>query len=392
MTMMMMKTNKAKTTHTDSDEIIFTEGDSYFSSLINDINMAKKSIHLEMYIYQNDSLGDRINDALMRAANSGVKIKVLVDACGSPYWGFSADQLEKHNIETKVYHPFPWQLWNWSRSVSKLPFLVKWIYFLFKIMKRNHRKVCLIDEKIAYIGGMNISKDHLSYHEGGNNWQDIGLRLNNRDLSEVKHAFEITWHGRDLKELLKETFKKIQNDPAIRLNNSWHRRRVLYKHLIKKLGSAKKRIWIINAYFVPDNMLLKSLVDAAKTNIDVKIILPRKADVLIPVPWVSSTFYENLLKNNIKIYEYKPHMLHSKVFIIDDWVIVGSSNLDHFSLLHNLEIDLKISKQENKRIVENHFGQLLNESNELNLKNWKIHRPWHQRLIGKIFLYLKYWI
>tara|TARA_A100001015_G_scaffold147806_1_gene163904 strand:- start:2229 stop:3401 length:1173 start_codon:yes stop_codon:yes gene_type:complete len=375
------------------DEILFTSGSDFFKSLLTDIDKAQQTIYFETYIFKNDKIGKQIVKKLIQAAQRGVRVYVLVDGCGSPFWGTDfAVQLEKNEIKNKVYHPFPWQLWNWSRSVVRLPFIIKWVYLLFKMTRRNHRKVCIIDERMAYAGSINVTMDHIDRCDGGKNWRDIAIKIQNTNLQDLIEAFHCSWNHRTITERLKDTFKKIRRDPRIRLNNTWHRRRILYRNLIKRIRLSKTRIWIINAYFVPDSMLLKGLNDAAQRGVDVRVLLPQVSDHFIPHTWASATFYSSLLTHGVQIFEYLPSVLHAKTMIIDDWFLVGSSNLDHLSLLHNLEVDITIQNQMNKHKVNDLFLNDLKQSQEINKDNWKRHRPWYQRFFGRIFLYAKYWM
>ena len=375
------------------DEVIYTDGSAYFTALIDTINQATESILLETYIFQKDILGQRICQALINAAQRGVDIRILVDGCGSPYWGAQfAKQLERAGAQSRIYHPFPWSIWNWSRSVVKLPLLLKWIYFVLKMHKRNHRKVCIIDQKIAFVGSLNVTKDHLNHRDGGNNWRDTGIRLSNTHFDDLTEAFECAWTHRTIKERIKDTFSSIRKDPIIRLNNSRHRRRILYKHLLRRIHQAKKRLWITNAYFMPDNFLLRQLKQAAMRGVDVRILLPHKSGNLLPIPWTSTAFYTSLLQAGARIFEYLPSVLHAKSFIIDNWMIVGSSNLDHLSLLHNLEIDVRLTHQHSKDHVISQFLIDLDNSKELRLDNLKQHCPFYKRIFGQLMLYMKYWI
>ena len=373
-------------------ETVFTNGQEHFNTLLSDIAKAKHSIDLETYLFHNDTLGKRIALKLAEAAKRKVKVRVMVDGAGSPFWSANfARFLEAAGVKTKVFHPFPWQLWDWSRSIVKLPSLIKWIYLILKINFRNHRKVCIIDKEIAYIGSLNISKYHLSREEGGKGWRDTSVRLSGTDLKELTKAFDVAWYHRTIKERLREIFCQIRRDPIIRLNYTRHRRRILYKNLLRKMANCTRRIWITNAYFIPDNFLLKKLKDAARSGVDVRILLPRKSDVVI-MPWVSSTFYYRLLRAGVKIFEYLPSMLHAKSLIIDDWMVIGSSNLNHRSLIHDLEADIHINSKKAKRILEQQFLQDLNNSREVSLNSWQTLRPRRQRLMGRLVLYIKYWI
>ena len=109
------------------------------------------------------------------------------------------------------------------------------------------------------------------------------------------------------------------------------------------------------------------------------------------MPWASSTFYQSLLREGIRIFEYTPSMLHAKYLVLDDWVIVGSSNLNHRSLLHDLEVDVNIKSDQAKQELEEQFLKDTGNSNEVTLQTWKP-RPLPIRLMGKLLLYLKYWI
>ncbi|MDF1654812.1 MAG: phospholipase D-like domain-containing protein [Coxiellaceae bacterium] len=375
-----------------SKETIFTNGSDYFHQLISDLHQAKHSIDLETYIFSNDTIGRRIMEALIRAAERGVNVRVLVDGCGTPQWGATmAPYLEQAGGKSKVFHPFPWQVWNWSRSVVKLPSMAKGIYLFLKVNSRNHRKVCIIDDKIAYTGSVNIDKSHLSYNEGGDDWRDTGIRIINANLHDLLAAFNSAWTHQTIKERIRNIFSHVKANPTVRLNYSRHRRRILYKNLLRRIDHCKQRIWITNAYFVPDNFLLKRLKDAAQRGIDVRILLPRKSDHFI-MPWASSTFYASLLKSGIRIFEYLPSILHAKTLMIDDWMLIGSSNLNHRSLLHDLEADVHVEQEESKQILADQFLNDLNHTAEISLKNWWHKRPWYQRFFGRIFLYMKYWV
>ena len=372
-------------------ENIFVDGSDFFSSLLNDINNAQHSIDMETYIFKGDKLGEDIAAALIAAAHRQVNIRVLVDGAGSPIWGGSMTRrLEKAGIDTRIFHPFPWRIWHWSRSVIRLPLLLKVIYLLLKINSRNHRKVCVIDEKIVYIGSFNISKCHLKPEDGGQGWRDTGVRLENANLDDLSMAFQAAWNHIPVSERMKVIFRHFNKNPIIRLNNTWQRRRILHKNLLRRITHCKERIWITNAYFVPDNVLLKTLTEAAQKGIDVRILLPRKSDVFV-MPWASTTFYYSLLKSGVRIFEYLPNILHAKTLILDNWISVGSSNLNHRSLLHDLEVDVNLQLATSKNKILKQFTHDLENSSEISLKNWHA-RPLYQRLIGRLALYMKYWI
>jgi cardiolipin synthase len=376
----------------EPEEHVLIDGEHFFESLVNDINAAQHQIDLETYIFEHDAAGKKVAEALANAAQRGVAVRVLVDGAGSPYWSTTfARTLEKSSVKTKVFHPFPWQFWNWSRSVTKKPFLLNTIHLLFKANSRNHRKTCLIDNKIAYVGSMNITHCHLKREYGGKNWRDTSVRLSNINLKELYHAFEIAWTQRTIQERVRDAFKHIRREPRIRLNYTRHRRRILHKNLLRRIRLCQRRIWITNAYFVPDNFLLKRLKEAARNGVDVRILLPKKSNQLI-VEWASSTFYSNLLNAGIKIYEYLPGMLHAKSLILDDWMLIGSSNLNHRSLLHDLEVDVTLFTASAKKTLEQLFLADLAQSSQLHLDYWRSNRSMHRRILGRMALYLKYWI
>lgn len=374
------------------EEWIIENGTRYFQSLIDDINQAQYTINLETFIFSRDAIGKKIVATLSDAAKRGVAVRVLVDAWGSPFWSATfAKPLEKAGVKTKIFHPFPWQLWNWSRSASKTNLLFKWVSLFFTANSRNHRKICLIDNQIAYVGSINISACHLSIKEGGKNWRDTAVRLQGVNLSELQKAFEMAWSHRTITERLRDAFQHIRKEPRVRLNYTRHRRRILHKNLLRRIRLCQRRIWITNAYFVPDNFLLRRLKEAAQNGVDVRILLPQKSNVSI-VQWASSTFYYHLLKVGIKIYEYSPSMLHAKSLILDDWMLIGSSNLNHRSLLHDLEADITLFTEQAKKTLEQLFLQDLTQSQQLQLAHWQSQRQVHHRIFGRLALYLKYWI
>lgn len=372
-------------------EEVFADGSSYFTAILSNISQAKYTIDLETYIFSSDTLGSLMADALSKAALRGVKVRVLVDGAGTPIWGGKLTRrLEKAGVETRIFHPFPWRLWHWSRSFVRLPKILKAIYLLLKINSRNHRKVIIIDNKIVYVGSFNISKCHLSKDQGGDYWRDTGVCIINADISDLNQAFEAAWHHIPVQDRLRAIFKYINKNPTFRLNNTRHRRRILYKNLLKRIENARKRIWITNAYFVPDNFLLKKLREAAELGVDVRILLPHKSDIFV-MPWASTAFYFKLLKAGVRIFEYTKSILHAKTLIIDDWMTVGSSNLNQRSLLHDLEVDVNISDPESRKIIEDQFLIDLQTTNEISLPHWQ-QRPFYQRFLGWLTLYMKYWI
>ena len=381
---------KSNQQHPQHQEQLFVEGKHYFDSLIQAIDAACNTIKFEVYNFNQDNLGQSVAQALARASQRGVTVKVLIDGAGTPLWGGQfARSLEKAGVKTRIFHPLPWGIWQWHRSVVRLPFILKGVYLMLKINSRNHRKLCLIDDTIAYIGSFNVNQRHLHASDGGEGWRDTAVRLSHLNLDQLSIAFEAAWNHLPLHDRLQRLFQPVDTNAILRLNNTLQRRRVLYRNLLRRIAKARHRIWITNAYFLPDNAILKKLKEAAETGIDVRILLPAVSDVPI-MPLTSSTFYRSLLISGVKIFEYLPSMLHAKTLIIDEWFLIGSTNLNSRSILHDLEVDVNIKHPYSKQLLETYFFRDLEKTREIELNDWD-KRPLYQRIVGKLLLYLRYW-
>ncbi len=369
-----------------ADEL-FTDSEEYYQRLLLDMNSARGAIDFEVYLFDSDEIGHQVVQGLIAAARRNVKVRLLVDGVGSPYWGGElAQQLDEAGVENRVYNPVPFYIWQWSRSNINRPLVSKLVHFVLSANRRNHRKMCLVDNKIAWVGSFNISSHHLPKNRGGEGWHDLGVRLTSYDMHGLAEAFEQAWCG--TRFFLNR--QKLPVDGAIRLNNSTGRRYKFYQDLLRRLEQSQNRIWIINAYFVPIPSLLRRLRKAAKQGRDVRILLPSKSDVFF-MPSVSATFYKPLLKAGVRIFEFLPSVLHSKAILIDDWMTVGSSNLDHRSLLHDLEVDVVLNSKESKRKLEQQFLADVEQSREVLLEELPHYSLW-KKVLSRIFGYLKYWL
>lgn len=378
-------------------EAVYHSGDPFFDGLLEELDRASHSIEVETYIFQEDVLGLALVEKLIAAAKRGVTVRLMVDGIGSPaFTPRRAAELTHQGVATRIYHPLPWNFPNWK--IGQMARVTRFFTYLQKLNRRDHRKMFLIDGKTAWIGSMNVSRLHLYRYTGDEAWRDTSARVQGGAVSELVRAFDRTWLRaagvRAQPRTLKAVIAAMRNRPTfraglIRLNSSRSARRHLYKDLVRRMNASKKRIWITNAYFAPDTLLLRALRMAAWTGADVRVLVPKKSDVFF-MPWVTEAFYNRLLVSGARVFEYLPSFLHAKTLIIDDWAIVGSSNLNHRSLLHDLEVDVVLKKEDSRRSLEEQFLKDLQHSREILIDDWRA-LPLRRRIAGRIFLFFKYW-
>ncbi|MBT5228843.1 MAG: cardiolipin synthase B, partial [Methylococcales bacterium] len=310
-------------------ERLLTTGGEYYQSLISSLDAAQISIDFEVYIFEPVGVGYDVVEALINASRRGVTVRLLMDGFGSAAFSREIiETLQLGGVNVRIFHPLPWLFWQWHGKDSLLNRIQQ-------LNHRNHRKTCVIDDEVAFVGSFNVSQVHLGKEKGGEGWQDLGLKLTGCRFSPLKQAFQKAWSRKFWH------YPKIMPKGVFRLNFSKVRRRRCHQDLLQRIEQAEKKIWISNAYFVPGFRLLKVLSEAAKRGVDVKIVLSTQSDIIF-IPWVSSVFYHLLLCSGVKIFEYQLGIMHKKVMMIDDWVTLGSSNLNHRSFLHDLEVDVVV--------------------------------------------------
>ena len=376
------------------EEEIFHTGEQYFSALLQDISQAQISIDLESYIFTLNTIGKVILKALEEAAARGVRVRVLVDGVGSSDWNLQIiHDLNALHIHARIYRPMPW-------VTSQYGFLSV-LYYTFRIQKffrvvgrlnrRNHRKVCIIDHRIAYLGGMNVSQTHLKRYAGNQAWRDTSLKVVGRSVEKLQDAFQHSWEDR--RPTSRRLWMKRQHhalNSLIRLNNTRERRRRNRLELLERILSSSDRVWITTPYFIPDLTFIRALKSAAKSGTDVRILLPSQSDIRL-MGWANRAFYPVLLAQGIRIFEYLPTILHAKIVIIDDWITIGSSNRNHRSLFHDLEVDVVVTKLESLQSVISQFHLDTKNSEEITLRKWQ-GRSLLFRLLERLILYIKYWL
>lgn len=367
-------------------EFICREGEDFFQRLIADIEQAQSFIECEVYILENDKTGRSIIDSLSAASQRGVSVRLIVDGIGtSPWIQGMLNRLKASGGEVKIYHPLPWRFWQWGMAIKQEGFLTRFFFLLSVINSRNHRKTCIIDSWVHWIGSFNFSSTHLHSDQGGENWRDTAIRLET-DNDEVHQAFQRIWQRtHSIRPRLPEGFPGY-----FRINDSRRKRRLLYRDLLGHLTRAHSRIWITTPYFIPGPRLQKRLRNAAKKGVDVRLLLPSVSDVFF-MPWASLFFYQQLLKAGVKVYEYQAGILHAKTLIVDYWATIGSSNMNSRSILHDLEIDYVLQKHSSLEQLENHFLDDLKQSKQIAIEDIQKRKP-IIKLLGRLALSLRYWL
>jgi cardiolipin synthase len=359
-----------------SSEKIYIDSDIFFQDLLKAIECSTQLIELEMYIFKLDSLGHKVLTALSNAAKRDVEVKLLLDGVGCSDWNFQiAEGWRVQGIQIKFFHELPWQ--KKSQQIIGLLKLHKLIKGLFKLNHRNHRKICIIDDKYLFLGSSNISTNHLKSKMGKSAWRDTSLMLEGDELKSHSEAFKQSWE-----------FSRKYYGPWWRSTRRQKQDR--FSSVLQQINSAKNKIWITNPYFIPDIKLIHSLRKASKRGVEVKILLPDHSDVPC-MKWAMRTLYGIFLRYEIEIYEYRPSVLHAKILIIDDWISVGSSNLDHRSIFYNLEADAILTLPSSILEIKNQFLLDLQESNPIKLVVWKKNNIFSYFKM-KFTLFLRKWL
>lgn len=364
------------------EEVLFFDSDLYFADLINGIERARSTIRLETYIYEPGVLADRITAALIAAAHRGVSVRVLIDGLGSPaFWSEYGKSLRAAGAQVRLFRTWPWQL-RWLEE----PFFKRAFEFLRRgwvINRGNHRKTCLIDEEVAWIGSMNVSDNHLREVKGDSAWLDVGVRIRGPELQRLRQAFQTAFKQNFLQSFYQS------GKHLLLLNSSLVLRRTTKHHQLQRLRKATQRVWIQTPYFVPVPKIYRALIRAAKAGVDVRVIVPRTNDVPL-VRHLSYAFFRTLLNSGVRIFEYGPRFAHQKVFLIDDWGSIGSTNLNHRSFKHDLEIDVVITLPDNRRGLLDKFLSEQRQSRELTIGHLDVLPLW-RRWFSRTLLIFRYW-
>jgi cardiolipin synthase len=379
-----------KAGHYWTEEAIYHEGDRFFSDLAHALAAARASVDLETYIFDRDELGQQVLHELAAASRRGVRVRLLLDGFGCANWTYQdQEELEHAKIDVKFYHPLPWQNSNYSFWRFLTP--RRTMLGLSKLNRRNHRKTCVIDGELAFLGGMNVSARHLTRSAGAQAWRDTSVRVRGEALHQLTRAFDHAWiHARSASLRGVNDPRFLIRSKLLRLNLNRKMRAALYEDLIHHMLHARKRIWITNPYFIPERALIRALRFAGWAGIDVRVLVPKRGDVW-GLKWAIKAFYYILLTAKVRIYEYSPSVLHAKVMMIDDWAMVGSSNLNHRSLLHDLEVDVILVRPESLRSLEAQFLRDLSQSVEIDAHSWS-QRPWIARALERLALLFRRWL
>ena len=339
-------------------------GNEAFPAMLAAIEAARQSIRLEMYIFSAQPPGDGFRDGLVRAVQRGVYVQVLLDAVGS------------FSLPSSFWKPF-------LDAGGKL----RWFnpLKLGRISYRDHRKILVCDEQTAFIGGFNIAPEYAG--DGvTRGWCDLGMWVEGPLAAELAESFDqmfarASFDHKPLQRLRRATARATISAESWRLLLSGPGRgyNFLKRTLATDLANAHT-VQIICAYFLPTWRLRRELMRVTRRGGRVQLILAGKSDVRLS-QLATRRLYRQLLKRGVEIYEYQPQVLHAKLFLVDEQVYVGSSNLDARSLNINYELLVRISEEEVVQEGRRIFTEVLAQSQRVERRAWSRSRSFWTKLL-----------
>lgn len=354
--------------HTGNQVTVYSTGVDKFKALLDDIARAERYIHMQYYIIEDDTIGRRVAYALIERARAGVKVRVIYDDIGCI--GVKRRFFRLMTDAGVEVHPF---------------FRVAFPPFATRINWRNHRKLCVIDGSVGYVGGMNVADRYLS---GGKfaRWRDTHLRITGPAVGALLYSFAVDWSFMGQPLVVEETVSgPVEGGAGMQFVTSgptgeWSNVAFV---MLKAIGNAKKRVWIQTPYFLPPDSMLRILQAAALARVDVRVMMPRHSDSTV-LTYASYSYVMECLRAGIKIYLYDGGMLHSKCLIIDDeFSAVGSTNIDFRSFEHNFEGTMFVySRDVNSRLRSDYLADI-ELCTRLKAGVWR-HRPMSQKALESL--------
>jgi cardiolipin synthase len=374
------------------DLTLFVETHPLIAAMVRDISQARRRVWLEVYIFHHDAAAQAVAEALKERARAGVDVRVLYDAIGSNATPASFfRELQQAGVKVRCFHSVWEALWRFS--------------FLRILNRRDHRKLLVLDEEIAYFGGMNIidaghthtinRAEHLPLSAG---WRDVHVRLSGPQQAEIAESFDRSWRRARNEEVTRRprAYRQAQlaaGEESIQFFDSgpglkYSRAARLFSRLI---GHARQRVTLSMAYFLPVGRVLGALLRAPRRCVRMSVVVPGASDVPL-VQHATRHLYTRLLRRRFRIYERQGNMLHSKVMIVDDeWAVLGSCNLDARSLWINYEFLAVIHSRSLAKALNEIVAHEIAHSRRITLKEY-LERRWWWRWLDWLAWLFRWWL
>ncbi len=361
------------TPFTDGNKVTISWKDKeLFLNIFESVKKATELICLEFYIFRNDETGTELAEILKQKASEGVSVYILYDHFGSfgtslKFWR----SLKEAGVRIRASYPFKWPE-------------------PFHYVRRDHKKLIIIDGTRAFTGGLNIANEYRGYHRIHNKkrgWRDTGIFLEGpiaKTLFETFSKSWKTWKGVPI-HFDKDVKPLKDGIPVLPIfASSAKGRRNMRKLLYYSINHAKKSIYLTTAYFTPSRRMMQILADAVQRGVDVKLLLPGKSDITA-AHYAGRAFFTKLLMAGVEIYNYHGEILHAKTSVFDGiWGIIGSANLDFQSLRRNDEGNVGIIDESFGGKMSEIFYEDLEISEKITLEKW-LKRPLLEKIREKFF-------
>jgi cardiolipin synthase len=349
---------------------ILTDGPTFYAAMLEAIRGATRSVNMECYIFHDGRVGEQFIEALSERARSGVIVTIVVDALGSVnLWGEPVAHLRAAGCRIQSYQAVRW-------------------YSLYRINNRTHRELLIVDGSTAFMGGAGVA-DWWAYPRGKHSrpWRDTMARIEGPVVAALQGVAAENWleccgeilTGPDFfPELARHgdtTAFVVKSSPSDRATAS----RVTFQLLIE---GADRVLRICTPYFLPDRALRRALVSMARRGVTITVIVPGPATDQHWVRLASRRMWHDLLRAGIRIFEYRPAMIHAKVLIVDDlWSMLGTTNIDNRSFEHNDEVNLAMRDTAVAARLLQDYERDLASSDEVTLDRWE-RRPLWEKVVG----------
>ena len=354
---------------------LYASGEELYAAMAAAIEEAKATVHLETYIFGDDRTGRTFAELLAKKARSGTRVRLIYDAVGS----IDLDPtlvtfMRNAGVQLLEYHPVaPWRpRWAWNR--------------------RDHRKILVCDGRVGFAGGMNLMDANLSAADGGEGWRDVHARVEGPAAYDLDRLFRTVWFkqtGRWFESAGNPRTASGVSTVKVASNQELLRRFAIREAYVNALRAAQTEVCIANPYFMPDWRIRRALAHAVRRGVSVRILVPGSLDS-DAVWYAGRSTYGSLLSRGVRLYEWMGPMLHAKAVAVDrHWCAIGSYNLDHRSLQHNLEVNLHVLDRRFASELADLFDLGVAGGREITLADWR-RRSWRERFLEQFWASFEY--